>query len=114
MATSPPMLREPVVDRRAWTARTIDDPDSWYYPLPVSCLSLLDQAVRSHGNGPRPVTEGRLPEELADTLAGGAAPALDALESGRGFAILKGVPPGRYSPREFQVAYWLVGQALGR
>jgi len=104
----------PVDARRAWTARTIDDPASWYYPLPASCLSLLDQAVRSHRNDPRPVTESRLPGELAAAWSGGVAPALDALDSGRGFAILDGVPPGRYSPRETQAVYWLVGQALGR
>jgi hypothetical protein len=114
MESNPPMLREPVVDRRAWTARTIDDSASWYYPLPAPCLSLLDQAVRSHGNGPRPVTESRLPGELAAAWSGGMAPVLDALKSSRGFAIIEGVPTGRYSPQEMQAAYWLVGQALGR
>src|SRR5262245_57220289 len=110
MATSPPMLREPVNDQRAWTARTIDDLAAWYYPLPASCLPLLDQAVRSDRNDPRPVTENRLPEELAAAWSGAVAPAHEALVSGRGFAILEGLPPGRYSPHQMQAAYWLVGQ----
>jgi hypothetical protein len=108
------MLREPVTGRRAWTARTIDDPASWYYPLSASGLPLLDQAVRPQGDGLRAVTESRLPDELAAAWSDGVAPAREALESGRGLAILEGLPPGRYSPQEMQAAYWLVGQALGR
>src|SRR5262249_3773246 len=42
------------------------------------------------------------------------APALEALERGRGFAILHGLPPGAYTAGELQTVYWLVGQLLGR
>jgi alpha-ketoglutarate-dependent taurine dioxygenase len=42
------------------------------------------------------------------------APALDALERGRGFVILHGLQPGAYTAAELQTVYWLVGQLLGR
>jgi alpha-ketoglutarate-dependent taurine dioxygenase len=114
MGTNPQVLWEPVRDRRAWTARTIDPPASWYYPLPASCLPVLDRAVAALGRDGRPVTAGRLPDELAAAWSDDLAPVAEALESGRGFAIVEGIPPGRYSPDEMQAAYWLVGQALGR
>jgi hypothetical protein len=41
-------------------------------------------------------------------------PVLAALEAGRGFAIIEGLPCGRYSVAEQQAIYWLVGQLLGR
>jgi alpha-ketoglutarate-dependent taurine dioxygenase len=37
----------------------------------------------------------------------------EALESGRGFAVIEGVPLERYSLAEMQTIYWLVGQFLG-
>src|SRR5262249_15798155 len=42
------------------------------------------------------------------------APALEALERGRGFVILHGLPPDAYTASELQTIYWLVGQLLGR
>jgi Taurine catabolism dioxygenase TauD, TfdA family len=94
-------------DARTWRADTIDDPQSWYYTLSASCLAALREAARA-GRG-RPVTE----------LHPGAAfraelkPVLDALEKGRGFAVLT-CPSSAPSAREEAVAiYWLAGQLLG-
>jgi alpha-ketoglutarate-dependent taurine dioxygenase len=98
---------------RAWTAASIDEPARWRFPLPKRSLALLDGPVRDLGRGAGPLTEGRLDGERT-RLAEDLAPALEALEAGRGFVILDGVPPGRYSPRELTALYWLVGQGLGR
>jgi alpha-ketoglutarate-dependent taurine dioxygenase len=40
-------------------------------------------------------------------------PVLDALERGRGFAIIQGPPPESSSVEDVQALYWLVGQLLG-
>jgi Taurine catabolism dioxygenase TauD, TfdA family len=101
-------------DPRAWEAGTIDPPDAWYYPLSERCRSALEQTLQQQRQAPRPVTALR----LADTPCAGCRddlqPALQALETGRGFGIITGLPGGRYSPEELQTIYWLVGQLLGR
>ena len=99
-------------DARAWTAATVDEPARWRFPLPEGSLALLDRPVRELGRAAGPVTEGRLAGGLT-RLADELAPARQALERGRGFVILDGVPPGHYSPRELTALYWLAGQALG-
>jgi alpha-ketoglutarate-dependent taurine dioxygenase len=104
---------EAVAGPRGWTAATIDEPARWRFHLPGRSLSLLDGAVRELGRGAGPVTDGRLEGDRAG-VADDLAPALEALEAGRGFVLLDGVPPGRYSPRERTALYWLVGQGLGR
>jgi alpha-ketoglutarate-dependent taurine dioxygenase len=98
---------------RGWTAATIDAPARWRFHLPERSLALLDGTVRELGRGAGPVTGGKLEGDLAG-VAADLAPALETLEAGRGFVIIDGVPPGRYSPRELTALYWLVGQALGR
>jgi alpha-ketoglutarate-dependent taurine dioxygenase len=89
-----------------------DEPARWRFSLPERSLALLDDPVRELGRGPGAVTDGRLEGGLT-RLAEDLAPALEALEGGRGFVIVDGVPAGRYSPRELAALYWLVGQALG-
>src|SRR5438128_9324244 len=101
-------------DARAWRASTIDDRSAWYYSLPERCLSALDQALHQLRRAPRPLTELRASEYLGAACAEAVGPVLTALECGRGFAILQGLPCERYSTTELQAAYWLVGQLLGR
>jgi alpha-ketoglutarate-dependent taurine dioxygenase len=95
----------------AWQADTVDDPRHWYYPLSGACLAALRDAARA-GRG-RPVTELRPGDDLRAAYAAEFRPALDALETGRGFAILRGPPPDPSSPEEARALYWLAGQLLG-
>lgn len=106
------MLTEPIADGRAWRAATIDPLPSWTFPLPDTCLSALDRAVRALRE--RPVTELDAPGDGDDACRRALQPVRDALDSGRGFAILDGLPLERYSPRETQGIYWMTGQLLGR
>jgi hypothetical protein len=103
-----------VSDQRAWTARAIDEPSSWYDPLPDACLAVLDEIISDFRRNPQLPTAVRMTAPQAAACAEGLRPVLTALESGRGFAILDRVPLERYSPAEAQVAYWVVGQGLGR
>lgn len=106
------LMTAPAPGARAWTAATLDEPARWRFPLPERSLALLDGPVRELGRAAGPVTDGRLEGGLT-RLADDLAPAREELETGRGFVILDGVPPGRYSPRELAALYWLAGQALG-
>jgi alpha-ketoglutarate-dependent taurine dioxygenase len=111
---SPRILDHLCHDQRAWRAETVDPPPTWYYALTTRCRDALDETIRQVRQNPRPVTEIGLGETPCAGCGEDLRPVRDALESGRGFAVLDGVPPEHYSPQEMQVAYWLVGQLLGR
>jgi alpha-ketoglutarate-dependent taurine dioxygenase len=73
-------------------------------------LRALDDAVRqAHAGVDMPVPSG-----CAAACAEAVAPVREALEKGRGFAILDRVPLDRYSAQEAQLIYWVLGRALGR
>jgi alpha-ketoglutarate-dependent taurine dioxygenase len=111
---SPRILDRVCDDPRAWRADTVDARAAWYYPLPARCLDALDATIRDFRQHPRPVTE----IALAGTPCAGCGdelrPVRDALEEGRGFAVIEAPFLDRYSLQEMQVLYWLVGQFLGR
>jgi alpha-ketoglutarate-dependent taurine dioxygenase len=108
------MLTHSVAGPRGWRATTIDDRQSWYYPLPPRCRTALDETLRQLRREPRPMTALQVAGTPCADCGDELRPVLDALEDGRGFAILEGLPTGDYSSDEQQAAYWLVGQLLGR
>jgi hypothetical protein len=108
------MLTHPITDARAWGTSTIDDRESWYYPLSERCVSALDKTIRQLRQAPRTTTELNVSATLCAHCAADFQPVLTALETGRGFAIISGLPCERYSAAEQQAMYWLVGQLLGR
>ncbi len=107
------MVTQSLPDRRAWRADTIDDKPAWYFPLPASCRTILEQTVADWRRHPRPATEVMLADTLRAEAARDLEPAIRDLESGRGFTILDRVPLEQYSVPEAQLCYWLVGQMLG-
>jgi alpha-ketoglutarate-dependent taurine dioxygenase len=74
----------------------------------------LERAVQDWRREQRAVTDMRLPESLRVACVGDIEPVRQALDSGRGFAIIQGVPVERCGALEAQAMYWLIGQALGR
>src|SRR4051794_16088681 len=100
-------------DPRAWNAATVDDPSAWYVPLPRICLDLLERTIAKRRREPGPLTETVLTEDDRAEGAASLRTVIDALESGRGFAIIDGLPMDRISREEAQAAYWVVGQWLG-
>jgi alpha-ketoglutarate-dependent taurine dioxygenase len=102
-----------VTGATAWTAATLEDGAGWYLPLSPRCLRVLDALVHDLRRQPRAPTTldlAALPDRagLEDLR-----PAVEALEAGRGFVILHGLPRDRYSPEEMQAVYWIVGRTLG-
>lgn len=59
------------------------------------------------------MTDTRISDDLRAACAKEFEPVRNALESGRGFAIMDGLPVERYSAQKAQAMYWLVGQILG-
>jgi alpha-ketoglutarate-dependent taurine dioxygenase len=103
-----------MTDSRAWRGNCADDRQQWYYALSPRCLAALDETLHRLREQSRPTIELRLTDTPCSDCADELAPVRTALESGRGFAILRGLTHERYSPAEMQVGYWLVGQMLGQ
>jgi alpha-ketoglutarate-dependent taurine dioxygenase len=108
------MLSHTITDPCAWRSSTLDDRQSWYYPLSPRCLDALDETVHRLRRQPQPTTALCANDEPCRACAEELKPALTALENGRGFAIIQGPTRDRYSAQEMQVCYWLIGQLLGR
>jgi alpha-ketoglutarate-dependent taurine dioxygenase len=74
----------------------------------------MDQTIRQLRHEPRTITELRVSETHCVHYESDFQPAREALEDGRGFVIIEGLPTQRYSAAEQQAIYWLVGQLLGQ
>ncbi len=119
------MLTNAVAEEQAWRAGTIDDTASWRYSLSEDCLSVFDAFVQELRRYSRPITEIQIQKSSFDApgLRSGISlraicgeclqPVLDALNSGRGFAILERVPLERFTSEEARAVYWVIGQLLG-
>jgi hypothetical protein len=105
------MSNKSLADPRAWTAATIDSPANWYYSIPAACLAAFAQEKERLSG---PLTEYRLGESDRGEGARAVESIRQALEAGRGFAIIE-PPVGKpLMSKEAQLLYWLLGQALGR
>ncbi len=102
-----------VCDPRAWTAATVDRMESWYERLSSRSLDLLETKLKELGREPRSTTDLRLSPAECSVLGLELASTRHALEEGRGFVVLEGLPLDRFSPAVAPAAYWLIGQALG-
>jgi alpha-ketoglutarate-dependent taurine dioxygenase len=108
------MLTQAIAGPRAWTAKSVDEPQSWYYPLPEDWWPAFEAVRESNRKTPRPLFETRLPEGARNPFIAALNPVRAALETGRGFAIVQ-PPPGKVSPQDdLRLLYWLVGLGLGR
>jgi hypothetical protein len=100
-------------DPRAWRTATIDAPAAWRVPLPAAGAELAQRTISALRHKPVPITEIELSVSDRSEAAEALRPVLDALERGRGFAIIEGVPLDGVSRLEAQAIYWVVGQLLG-
>ena len=107
------VLTDGVSDDRAWRASTIDDTTTWYYPLSEDCLSSFEAIIRDARRQPGSITEISRHASSPNGCSECLQPALDALNLGRGFAIVERVPIERCSVEEALSTYWLIGQFLG-
>jgi alpha-ketoglutarate-dependent taurine dioxygenase len=108
------VLTQSITDPRAWRFNSVDDRQQWFYPLSPPCLAALDETIRQLRGQPRPTTEIAVAHSPRSACADELESVRMALESGRGFAIIRDPTHQQYSPEEMQVRYWLLGQLLGQ
>ncbi len=105
------MLTETLVDGRAWTGQTVGKEESWTVPLPSGWLDLALESARGlDKNTAGPVTAIPTPPKVG---YGDLQLLLAALNRGRGFLVLDRIPLDRFSLREAQAVYWILGHLLG-
>jgi alpha-ketoglutarate-dependent taurine dioxygenase len=106
------MLTRTITDARVWNAESLDGRNAWYYPLPDACWAAFEKIQRDVRQTIQRLRDIRLIEELGAACAQSLEPVHEALETGRGFAIIEGPP--HLSPEQAQALYCIVGQGLGR
>jgi alpha-ketoglutarate-dependent taurine dioxygenase len=100
-------------DPRAWSAATIDESRAWYEPLAECCSAIVERKLAALRSAPVPITGLAVSKAERAEAAAALRPIHQALEAGRGFTIIDGVPLDGYTSDEAQAFYWLVGQLLG-
>jgi hypothetical protein len=97
----------------AWTGADLGRDQSWIRHLDAPDLAALDAAldhVRARGIGRQQITRTEFP--LGDFGAHLAAMA-EELENGRGIALLRGLPVGRYDPQALKCIHYGLASHLG-
>ena len=107
------ILPDVITDQRAWTSQTIDGGESWRYTLTADCFAELDDFLAHWRRQSQPITGTRVESADFPACAAVLEGALDALERGRGFAIVERLSFERYTRDEAQMVYWVIGQLLG-
>jgi hypothetical protein len=104
---------DPVSDRSAWTPGDLARDSSWESSLSTSDRAELASALE------RVEARGLLLAEITRSdfplpgLAGTLAPVLEQLRTGRGFAVLHGLPTEGYELDQLEKMYWGVSAHLG-
>lgn len=97
----------------AWDARTANSDLSWVHRLEGAHIDELVAATRSAVASGKAVGSPDRDRFDLPTLAGPLERILDDVVSGRGFALIRGVPVGQLTREEVNVLYWGLGQHLG-
>jgi hypothetical protein len=105
--------RDIITGPGAWIGPVLQRKESWIYRLAAEDVAELDAALaRAKNAGARiPFSVDFFPlPRLAAKLGG----ALEELERGRGFVLVRGIPRARYTDTECELLYWGLGAHLGR
>jgi alpha-ketoglutarate-dependent taurine dioxygenase len=107
------VLQTRTSDARIWEAATIDGSSAWYWQLSGRVQNALEQSIAQMRRRACLPTDLRLADSPCAACGADLQPVRNALEQGRGFAIVRGLPAEASTLSERQTMYWLVGQMLG-
>lgn len=102
-----------ITSAHAWRGSDMARRGDWLVRLTDEQVAALDAGLRKAQATRRRLTDIR----AADFPLGAAKPLADALlreiVNGRGFAVVRGLPVGRYTDEEVGLIFWGLGQHLG-
>ena len=109
------ILQTPLTGPAAWRGEELAGDSSWLHHLSPEAIAALDAALAHLKQSGRSFPsfskdDFPLPEFFRTELAAHA----NALENGRGFLVLRGVPVERYTDEEINALYYGVGLHLGQ
>ena len=107
------ILTTPLEDPAAWRGDRMAERSDWIIALDDRIVAELETAVAAvaaRGLGVLDVTRDDFP---LPSMGGHFETMLEALEGGRGFVLLRGLPVGRWSDAENRIAIWGMGTHLG-
>lgn len=106
------MKRSPLTGAAAWTGPDIQEDPSWIVQVGTGAVEEIDSALkqvkRTGATIPFGVDAFPLPRFSATLNR-----VLDEVVNGRGLALLRGIPRGRYTDEECELIYWGIGSHLG-
>ncbi len=108
------MLEIPIDDRQAWTTTQVNDSRPWVLPLAQSILDLVEPVVNNWRSIRGPVTDMQLTAQQSLQGRELLGDLEQELEAGCGFVLLDRLPLDRFTSEEATLAYWLIGQMIGR
>ena len=110
------ILRKPVTDASVWTAADMADPDVWTITLSDHHLRELNEAVSASKSAPK--DQGGAWFDRAAFPLPSLGPvledALEEIQDGRGFVVLRGLEPNRYGLDDLDRLLWGIGTWLGQ
>ena len=107
------VLREPLKAESAWIGRETATRRDWIHELSAAEIMNLDHAVlRARATG-KPLAKLSRDDFPLGALGDSVERWLDALDTGSGFLLVRGVPVERYGEEDAALAYWGLGLHLG-
>ena len=106
-------LMQPVLDPAAWTPADLDADQSWIYELTESDIAELDKLVLVVESKTSNVLDIKRNEIKLPTLEYKLSRVKADLIDGRGLALIRGIPVGRYTRLQTAIAFWCIGLCIG-
>lgn len=97
----------------AWRAGDLRD-DEWRFDLGQDVLDELATIIEAASRGSMPVTSHRPSMWPLEKTRQTMARVLDALQRGRGFALVRGMPVQAWGVHGSSLAYWLMSSLIAR
>ena len=107
------LLTTPVDDPAAWRGDRIAERSEWIVELDRTPVAELESAVASVASRDVDLFEVTRDDFPVPSMGRHFQALLEALEGGRGFALLRGLPVARWSDAENRIAIWGLGTHLG-
>ncbi|WKK26807.1 TauD/TfdA family dioxygenase [Streptomyces olivoreticuli] len=107
------ILTEPVTGPSAWRAADFTGEDDWVVTLTPEEIRELDVALTSARIRELPLEALTMADFPLPALGKTIERAVQDLEFGRGFTVLRGLPVERWTPDEARLAYWGIALHLG-
>lgn len=95
-----------------WTGSRIQRDGDWVHHLDSEALAEIDAALSYAKRAGARVPFGKALFPL-ERVAAHLDSALEEIEHGRGFVLIRGIPRARYTDEECEIIYWGLGQHLG-